>query len=117
VDVTLANTTSPVTNIDFVYSSGGNAGTHAAIFAVSGVATVTLTPFLITSVKSPNPDQLVLTWNSVAGHTYQVQSENSPTIATWSTNATILATGSSTTYTNTGLTGVSRKFYRVVGFP
>ncbi len=70
-------------------------------------------PFNITSMKFLPPNSVVLTWQSVSGVNYSVLS--SPTInpSAWVTNATVMATGASTSYTNTPLTG-NKLFFRVV---
>ena len=45
LDVTLSNTTSPVTSIDFAYASGSG---HGAIMAVSGSKGAAFTPIAVT---------------------------------------------------------------------
>jgi hypothetical protein len=60
------------------------------------------------------PDQFRLTWNSVAGRNYQVQSKDSVSASTWITNASVTATGFSTSFTNAGMSSVGQRFYRVV---
>lgn len=72
-------------------------------------------PFEIGGVEMLSPNALKLTWDSVSGTTYQVLSR--PTITSAEvTNATIVATGSSTSYTNSPLTGVER-YFRVLAIP
>ena len=62
---------------------------------------------------SPTPG-VVLTWESVAGHTYQVQSRATLLSGTWTNlGGTITATGSTTTITN-NLPG-DTQFYHVQG--
>jgi hypothetical protein len=73
--------------------------------------------FEITSVQRLNPDSLVLSWDSVSNRVYQIQSKDSLNAASWTTNATVTATGSSTSYTNTGLSGIGERYYRVVNTP
>ena len=77
-------------------------------------APINVVPFNITSIHLLPPSSVVLTWTSVNGATYQVQSRNSLSSGNWSTNTTILATGTATSYTNSP-TGVT--FYRVAGSP
>jgi len=75
-------------------------------------------PFNITSVQRLSADSMSITWDSVSGATYNVLSTtslSSPLV--WSTNATVVASGPSTTYTATGNTGVVKKFYRVQAPP
>jgi hypothetical protein len=52
LDITLTNTTSMLTNVDFAFSAGG----HAAIFAVSGSTGDTFTPIAVTGY---NEDMIV----------------------------------------------------------
>jgi hypothetical protein len=74
-----------------------------------------LPPFEIGGIEMLSPNALKLTWDSVSGTTYQVLSR--PTITSAEvTNATIVATGSSTSYTNTPLAGVEG-YFRVVALP
>jgi len=77
---------------------------------------VAVAPFNITAIQALAADSIKLTWQSEAGASYHVLS--SPSLATpnWTTNATVQAVGSSTSYTNTPTTG-SERYYRVVGLP
>lgn len=81
-------------------------------------AQLEVAPFSITSVQALSANSVKLTWASQAGASYHIVS--SPTATTpstsWTTNATVLATGSSTSYTNTPTSGAER-FYRVIGLP
>ncbi len=76
---------------------------------------VSVPAFGITSVQALSPNALKLTWASVSGATYHVLARNSLTGGE-TTNATIVATGGSTSYTNTPLTGTER-YFRVVAPP
>ena len=73
-----------------------------------------LPSYKITVVTGSN-GSVSLTWQSVAGHTYQVQYKNSLDSTGW-TNAgsAISATGSTTSYTDT-VTGTGTRFYRIQG--
>lgn len=73
--------------------------------------------FPITSAMIPGANQFALTWQSVSGQNYQVQSSDSLAPQSWSSNATVTATGSSTSWTNSGLSGIPQRFYRVVATP
>lgn len=73
-------------------------------------------PFNITAVSKPNTDSLSLTWDSVGGRSYHVLSRNAVGTGVWTTN-TVTATGASTTYTATGLTGVPIRFFQVQQAP
>jgi hypothetical protein len=75
------------------------------------------TPFSITSVTRLSADAVKLTWDSISTRVYQVQSKDSLSAAAWTTNATVTATAASTSYTNSGLSAVPQRFYRVVNTP
>jgi len=75
---------------------------------------IAILPFNL-SVQALSASSLRLTWNSVSGLTYKVLSRSTIT-SNETTNATILATGSSTSYTNLPLSG-ARRFFRVVATP
>lgn len=71
---------------------------------------VSVPSFGISAVEVLSPTELKLTWDSVAGATYHVLTRGSLSSGDWSTNATVVATGSSTSYTNTPLTGAQGYF-------
>ena len=71
-----------------------------------------LPPFTITSIQHSTPTSVALTWQSVSGTTYQVESTPTLNPATWTTNATVIATGAFTSYTNASISGKAL-FYRV----
>ncbi|MCS7338820.1 MAG: hypothetical protein NZ739_11410, partial [Verrucomicrobiae bacterium] len=69
---------------------------------VASVPMVTnVPPFKITEARFISPTQLKLTWESVAGVSYDILSRESLTTGSWVTNATVVATGTTTSYTNT----------------
>ncbi len=72
----------------------------------------TVTPFPV-SIQQTGPNAVVLTWTSVPTAMYEVESTTSVSPTAWVTNATVTASGTSTSYTNTPLTG-STRFFRVV---
>jgi hypothetical protein len=75
---------------------------------------VVLNTFNIVSIIPQAGPAVILTWESVSGHTYQLQAEGSLTGASWSdVGAPVLATGSSTSITN-NLTGTAQ-FFRIQG--
>ncbi|HXU77297.1 MAG TPA: hypothetical protein VN794_12055, partial [Methylomirabilota bacterium] len=76
---------------------------------------LTVPPFRLTVIQSLAPDAIKLTWDSVAGATYYVLSRDTIT-GPDVTNATIVATGSSTSYTNTPIAGPQR-FFRILAPP
>lgn len=86
------------------------------VAVIDGPVLVSVPPFNITGVEQLSPSALKLTWASINGASYHVLSSPSLTTPNWTTNETVLATGSSTSYTNTPLSGTQR-YYRVVGLP
>lgn len=79
-------------------------------------AALTVPPFSITDVEALSPTSVKLTWDSVAGATYHVLTRDSLSSGNWSTNATLLATGVSTSYTNTPTTG-TQTYYQISAPP
>jgi hypothetical protein len=80
------------------------------------------TPFFrITSAQQLSPDAVKINWQSFpsrnnvpTGGVYQVESRSSLTAGGWTSNGTVYSTTSSSTFTNTGLTGTNQQFYRVI---
>lgn len=58
-------------------------------------------PFRLTEARLVSSGQLKLTWESVPGVRYDILSRDSLTTGGWVTNATVVATGTVTSYTNT----------------
>jgi hypothetical protein len=81
-----------------------------------GQATVPVLPFNITEVQRLSPTSVKLTWESVSGKSYQIHSTPSLSPVTWTTNDTVVATGTLTSYTNAPVSE-DQKFYRVVALP
>jgi hypothetical protein len=80
-------------------------------------AVLSVPSFRITEVRRLATDSVKLTWESVGGATYHVLSQDTLTGAV-TTNATVVATGSSTSYTNAPIPGtVTERFYQVVAPP
>ena len=73
--------------------------------------------FPITVVDKINADSLRLKWNTIAGQNYQIQYKTNVTDPSWTTVETDTATTTTLTRTNTGLTGVSQRIYRIVNVP
>jgi hypothetical protein len=70
--------------------------------------------FNITSISASSGPGVVLSWDSVAGHSYQVQSRGALASGTWANlGSAVTATGSTTSFTNS-LSGEAQ-FYRVQG--
>jgi len=83
-------------------------------------AAVSVVPFNITSVESLGTGSVKLTWNSVSGAMYHILSSDTirAPLSGWTTNGTVVATGASSSYTNSGIAGsVTNRFYRVVAPP
>lgn len=76
---------------------------------------VTLPPFNITAIEALSPNAVKLTWESVSGATYHVLARNSIG-GPETTNATVVATGSLTSYTNTPVAGTER-YFRIAAPP
>lgn len=72
--------------------------------------------FPITAARFVGPSRFAITWSSISGHSYQVQSANSLSAGNWTTNATLITTSSSSSWTNPAASGAS-EFYRVVLSP
>src|SRR5262249_4558426 len=79
---------------------------------------IPVAPFKITSVSSLASGAIALTWDSVSGVNYQVLSRDSLSVNTWVTNATVQATGASTSYTNSPIpASVTQRYYRILATP
>jgi len=96
-----------------IYSLDVNNGIVALSYGVP--AAPPLPPFSFTAITNQTGTGVTLTWQSFAGRTYQVQSTSSLTSVSWGNlGAPIVATGSTTSYTDANNTGTAT-FYRVVG--
>ncbi len=73
--------------------------------------------FPITVVDKFNDDSTRLKWNTIAGQNYQIQYKANLTDPAWTAIETVMATTTTLTWTNTGLTGIGQRFYRVVNTP
>jgi hypothetical protein len=74
-------------------------------------------PLSITLADRINADNFRLRWTSYPNFNYQVQSKDDLNASSWTTYDTVTATTHATTWTNTGTTGISQRFYRVVNTP
>ncbi len=80
-----------------------------------GVPPPPLSAYSIASVTAQPGPAVVLTWQSVSGHSYQVQYKNSLSDASWiNTGSPITATGATTASTNSVI-GTNTRFYRILG--
>lgn len=107
-----AGTGSTVFGGDYLFAMDSNNGIKA--FQINTNAVSTLGAFSITSVTSQSGAAIVFTWQSVAGHTYQVQGRQSLTSGSWANiGAPVVASGTSTSVTN-AISG-NAQFFRVYG--
>ena len=102
------------TNYTVTALSDANGCLPGSLTGSAAVTVCTLAPFQITSAVLIEPDQFVLTWNSISNFTYRVQSADSVTPDTWTTNALLTATGPISSWTNTGVSATPQRFYRIV---
>jgi hypothetical protein len=71
--------------------------------------------FNISDIQLQNGSAVVLTWQSVAGHNYQVQYKNNLTNPAWTNlGSPITAAGNSTSFTNE-ISGLANRFFRIQG--
>ena len=84
-------------------------------FKVEVLQTLSAPQFKITEIRSVAPGSVKVSWESVAGATYHVLARDSLT-GPETTIAIIVATGSSTSYTNTPAVATQR-FYRILAPP
>jgi hypothetical protein len=97
---------------NFVFALDSQNGIKA--FLIDTNFTPSLDAFEITSVRPQAGSNLVLTWKSVPGHVYQLQSKTALIDPAWSdVGEPITATEAATSFTNS-VSGASR-FYRVRG--
>ena len=88
----------------------GDGMTNLAEYLAGTIPTDPASRLIITSQNFPAPGQFQIQWSSVSGKSYEVQS--SADMITWTAVATVPATSASTTWTDSGVSGV-KKFYRV----
>ncbi|HWD92632.1 MAG TPA: immunoglobulin domain-containing protein [Verrucomicrobiae bacterium] len=92
----------------YVFALDSNNGIRAFLINTN---TASL-PFSITGIIRQPDSTVILTWESISGHTYQVQSTADLTSGSWAPlGSSILATGSETSTTNTVSDPV--QFFRV----
>ncbi len=97
---------------NYLFALDSNNGIKA--FQINTNAVIPPGPFSITSVTSQSGAAIAFTWQSVAGHNYQVQGRESLTSGSWTNvGASVMASGTSTSVTN-AITG-DAQFYRVYG--
>lgn len=97
---------------NYVFALDSNNGIKA--FQINTNFISALSPFRISSVHSQSGAEIAISWQSVNGHTYQVQARGSFTSGSWTNvGPSIMATGASTSVTN-AISG-DVQFYRVYG--
>jgi hypothetical protein len=110
-NVTLGGVGATAFGGNYVFALDSNNGLKAFLINTNYVAP--LSPFPITSIVQSS-SSVILTWSSQAGRTYQVQSRDSLSTGAWGNlGSTIIATGTSTSFTN-AVSG-NNTFYRVQG--
>jgi hypothetical protein len=72
----------------------------------------TILPFRITGEQFTSPNQFVLTWQSVPGKAYYVESRPALNPSTWTTNAIVTGATGTTSWTNSSAT-LPSAFYRI----
>jgi hypothetical protein len=81
------------------------------------IETTQLPPFSITSASFIDPNGFKLVWTSLSGQKYRIDSKSDLGAASWTSNDTVVATGNTTSWTNSGVGSISQQFYRVVNTP
>jgi hypothetical protein len=108
----------PVNRFDTLAVRVNNADNAAESFAFHRVMVEVLQaatpPFPVTGAAAVGSDAFTLTWEAVPGTTYEVQSRDLMSTGDWAPGPSFLATQTSQSYTNTGLSEVDSRFYRVV---
>jgi hypothetical protein len=95
---------------NYLFALDMNNGIKAFLISTNMVST--LPAFSITSIVPATGPSVILTWPSVAGHTYQVQAKSALTNGAWSDVSAVLpGTGAPLFFTNAA--GGSANFYRV----
>ncbi|WP_193212652.1 hypothetical protein [Luteolibacter marinus] len=92
--------------LDVTILSGG-----FAYIAILDIIEVSDAPFAITAIEVTAPDAVELTFNSKAGHLYDIQANLD--LGTFGSIGQVIASGASTTFTRSGVTLVDREFFRV----
>ena len=73
--------------------------------------------FHVTTVHRIDEDNIRLIWESVAGQNYQIESKDDLGASSWTALDTVTATSASTTWTNTGASSSTSRYYRVINTP
>lgn len=89
------------------YAGGGDA-------FVSVIADIPAEPLEITEFKPTGDSDVEITWTSEEGRTYSVLQQYDLALTYWYTRTTIVATGTTTTWTQQGSRTVPQSFFKVV---
>lgn len=95
----------PGENGAFIAAQGGDVGSPGYIRTPTD-------PRILSFQRQPG--SCLITWRSVAGGTYVVQSREQLTVGNWVDLRTLSPTGTTTSYLDTTANGSSQRFYRVV---
>jgi hypothetical protein len=94
------------------------AGVCTTLFTVKEFKVETLpVNFPITVVDKFNSDSCRLKWDTIRGQNYTIQCKTNLTDLSWTPIETVTATTTTLTWTNTTLTGIGQRFYRVANTP
>ncbi|HET7624765.1 MAG TPA: immunoglobulin domain-containing protein [Verrucomicrobiae bacterium] len=95
---------------DYLFALDSNNGIKAFLINTNQA----LGNFSISGIQLQSGPSVVLTWQSVAGHNYQVQFKNNLADSNWTDlGSPVMATGNSTSFTNE-ISGANR-FFRIQG--
>ena len=94
------------------------AGIPTTLFTIKEFKVETLpVNFPITVVDRFNSDSCRLKWDTIRDQNYQVQCKTNLADPSWTPIETVNATTTTLTWTNTGLTGIGQRFYRIANTP
>lgn len=74
-------------------------------------------PFQILSLTLLDADTIKLTWEAGAGQAYEVQARDELVITSWTALGMVTAASSTASFTNTGVSSVAERYYRVGRLP
>jgi hypothetical protein len=98
-----------------IYALDVNNGIVAISYGVPP-AVSPLPPFTITAITRQAGTGVVLTWQSVAGHVYQVLTRNALSAGAWAPiGSAITASGPTTSFTDTSAQNTGTRYYRIQG--
>lgn len=89
------------------YAGGGDA-------FVCAIADTPAEPLELIEFEPTGDSDITLTWTSEKGRTYSVLQQDDVSLSSWYTRAVIVATGSTTTWTQQGALALPQSFYKIV---